>query len=380
MLGDRREVGAFPEEEEEGSGLEFILFSLWCFSSCVKEDLVGSRVLFPSVVKEDLVSVDTSSGQVDTSPRFQKTQLPEKGGQVDTSSGQVDTSSGQVDTRPSFQQSNLPNWESRSTLDQGRSVSISRSFKPSFQEEGQGNQGESLERRLLCKAREQIQLKRRRRRRISGISDAIKAEHHQLRRISIEFHQASSIEASASPLHRRTLFLRLFPSSQSLFFLISFCTLSHRALVCESSHSLCGLSRRAQFGVVVLRLLFESSCSVWSRRAPGILVVNFTDEGFMTKTIRKDLSKCGSQNQLDQQAEDVDTSSGQVDTSSRFQKTQLPEKGGQVDTSSGQVDTSSGQVDTSSGQVDTRPSFQQTSLPNWESRSTLDQGRSTHSG
>ncbi|MQL83830.1 hypothetical protein Taro_016327, partial [Colocasia esculenta] len=60
-----------------------------------------------------------------------------------------------------------------------RSVSISRSYKPSFQEERQGNQGESLERRLLCKAREQIQLKRLRRRRISGISDAIKAEYRQ---------------------------------------------------------------------------------------------------------------------------------------------------------------------------------------------------------
>ncbi|MQL93825.1 hypothetical protein Taro_026475, partial [Colocasia esculenta] len=82
-----------------------------------------------------------------------------------------------------------------------RFVSISRSCKPSFQEEGQGNQGESLERRLLCKAREQIQLKRLRRRRISGISDAIKAEHRQLRRISIDFHQGSSIEASARPLH-----------------------------------------------------------------------------------------------------------------------------------------------------------------------------------
>ncbi|MQM18154.1 hypothetical protein Taro_051143 [Colocasia esculenta] len=68
---------------------------------------------------------------------------------------------------------------------------------------------------LLCKAREQIQLKRRRRRRISGISDAIKAEHRQLRRISIEFHQASSIEASTRPLHRRTLFLHLFPLSQN---------------------------------------------------------------------------------------------------------------------------------------------------------------------
>ncbi|MQM05949.1 hypothetical protein Taro_038768, partial [Colocasia esculenta] len=161
---------------------------------------------------------------------------------VDTRSKQVDTRSGQVDTRPSFQQTSLPDWDSRAgrhTLAEtqkreflytrgclgfrgfdlglcahapqgtlwtygainthvpctpkvrepihylkkpfggqrgfSRSVSISRSCKPSFQEEGQGNQGESLERRLLCKAREQIQLKRLRRRRISGISDAIKA-------------------------------------------------------------------------------------------------------------------------------------------------------------------------------------------------------------
>ncbi|MQL93811.1 hypothetical protein Taro_026458 [Colocasia esculenta] len=31
-------------------------------------------------------------------------------------------------------------------------------------------------------------------------------------------------------------------------------------------------------------------------------------------------------------------------------------------------------------QVDTRPSFQHISLPDWDSRSTLDQVRSTHSG
>ncbi|MQM01019.1 hypothetical protein Taro_033771 [Colocasia esculenta] len=37
-------------------------------------------------------------------------------------------------------------------------------------------------------------------------------------------------------------------------------------------------------------------------------------------------------------------------------------------------------VDTRSSQVDTRPSFQQISLPDWDSRSTLDQVRSTHSG
>ncbi|MQL98555.1 hypothetical protein Taro_031273 [Colocasia esculenta] len=34
-------------------------------------------------------------------------------------------------------------------------------------------------------------------------------------------------------------------------------------------------------------------------------------------------------------------------------------------------------VDTRSSQVDTRPSFQQISLPDWDSRSTLDQIRST---
>ncbi|MQL69671.1 hypothetical protein Taro_001982 [Colocasia esculenta] len=80
--------------------------------------------------------------------------------------GSVDTRSKQVDTNPRFQKTQLPDWDSRS-------------YKPSFQEEVQGNQGESLERSLLCKAREQIQLKRHRRRRISGISDAIKAEHRQ---------------------------------------------------------------------------------------------------------------------------------------------------------------------------------------------------------
>ncbi|MQL70095.1 hypothetical protein Taro_002405 [Colocasia esculenta] len=36
-----------------------------------------------------------------------------------------------------------------------------------------------------------------------------------------------------------------------------------------------------------------------------------------------------------------------------------------------------GSVDTRSSEVDTRPSFQQISLPEWDSRSTLDQGRST---
>ncbi|MQL67869.1 hypothetical protein Taro_000137 [Colocasia esculenta] len=54
-----------------------------------------------------LGSVDTRSKQVDTSPRFQKTQLPEWDSRstLDQSSDYVvDTSSGQVDTRPSFQQ------------------------------------------------------------------------------------------------------------------------------------------------------------------------------------------------------------------------------------------------------------------------------------
>ncbi|MQM14069.1 hypothetical protein Taro_047001, partial [Colocasia esculenta] len=69
----------------------------------------------------------------------------------------------------------------------------------------------------------------------------------------------------------------------------------------------------------------------------------------------------------------VDTRSSEVDTRPSFQQISLPD----WDSS---VDTVPGSVDTRSGQVDTRPSFQQTSLPNWESRSTLDQGRSTHSG
>ncbi|MQM03009.1 hypothetical protein Taro_035783, partial [Colocasia esculenta] len=120
-----------------------------------RPNLMENKVFYGVKVSGYALSVDTRSKQVDTSPRLQKTQLPD--------------------------------WDSRSTLAQ------SRSYKPSFQEEDQGNQGGSLEKRLLFKAREQIQLKRLRRRRISGISDAIKAEHRQLRRISIDFHQASSI-------------------------------------------------------------------------------------------------------------------------------------------------------------------------------------------
>ncbi|MQM19743.1 hypothetical protein Taro_052756 [Colocasia esculenta] len=160
------------------------------------------------------------------------------GQQVDTRSGQVDTLRLKVREPIHFQKKPFGGQRGLS-----RSVSISRSYKPSFQEEGQGNQGESLERSLLCKAREQIQLKRRRRRRISGISDAIKAEHRQLRRISIDFHQGSSIEASTRPLHRRTLFLHLF----ALFLIVELWFVSRCTPVVV-------LSRRAQFGVVVLQL------------------------------------------------------------------------------------------------------------------------------
>ncbi|MQL71275.1 hypothetical protein Taro_003579 [Colocasia esculenta] len=49
-----------------------------------------------------------------------------------------------------------------------------------------------------------------------------------------------------------------------------------RALVCESSHSRCGLSRRAQFRVVVLRLLFEPSrsvCESLNSRVFGVVVL-----------------------------------------------------------------------------------------------------------
>ncbi|MQL93248.1 hypothetical protein Taro_025888 [Colocasia esculenta] len=84
----------------------------------------------------------------------------------------------------------------------------------------------------------------------------------------------------------------------------------------------------------------------------------------------------------------VDTRSSQVDTRPSFQQISLPD----WDIRS-TLDQSRfthfclGSVDTRSSQVDTRPSFQQISLPDWdirstldESRSTLDQGRSTHSG
>ncbi|MQL84659.1 hypothetical protein Taro_017161 [Colocasia esculenta] len=57
----------------------------------------------------------------------------------------------------------------------------------------------------------------------------------------------------------------------------------------------------------------------------------------------------------------VDTRSKQVDTKSSFQQISLPDW------------DSRSTLD----QVDTRPSFQQISLPDWDSRSTLDQVRST---
>ncbi|MQL97702.1 hypothetical protein Taro_030403, partial [Colocasia esculenta] len=54
------------------------------------------------------------------------------------------------------------------------------------------------------------------------------------------------------------------------------CFGSCRPLVCESSHSRCGLSRRAQFGVVVLLLLFEPSrsvCESLNSRLFGVIVL-----------------------------------------------------------------------------------------------------------
>ncbi|MQL80726.1 hypothetical protein Taro_013174 [Colocasia esculenta] len=76
----------------------------------------------------------------------------------------------------------------------------------------------------------------------------------------------------------------------------------------------------------------------------------------------------------------VDTRSSEVDTRPCFQQISLPDWDSRSTLDQVSVDTVPGSVDTRSGQVDTRPSFQQTSLPNSESRSTLDQGRSTHSG
>ncbi|MQM14748.1 hypothetical protein Taro_047682 [Colocasia esculenta] len=62
----------------------------------------------------------------------------------------------------------------------------------------------------------------------------------------------------------------------------------------------------------------------------------------------------------------VDTRSKQVDTSPRFQKTQLPD-----------LDSRS-TLNQSRSTLD--PVSSRTVLQKWDSRSTLDQGRSTHSG
>ncbi|MQL70048.1 hypothetical protein Taro_002325, partial [Colocasia esculenta] len=67
----------------------------------------------------------------------------------------------------------------------------------------------------------------------------------------------------------------------------------------------------------------------------------------------------------------VDTRSSQVDTRPSFQQISLP------DWDSRFIHFCLGSVDTKSSQIDTRPSFQQISLLDWDSRSTLDQVRST---
>ncbi|MQM21901.1 hypothetical protein Taro_054948, partial [Colocasia esculenta] len=154
--------------------------------------VVSTLDQYRSTLVPDSRKPSCQTGTVDTRSSFQQNSFTEMGQQVDTRSRQVDIlrlKLKNVGEPIHFQKKPFGGQRGFS-----RSVSISRSCKPPFQVEGQGNQGESLERRLLCKAREQIQLKRLRRRRISGISDAIKAEHRQLRRISIDFHQASSIE------------------------------------------------------------------------------------------------------------------------------------------------------------------------------------------
>ncbi|MQM04396.1 hypothetical protein Taro_037194 [Colocasia esculenta] len=80
----------------------------------------GSESL--KVFHEDRVKcVDTAPGSVDTSPRFQKTQLPD----WDSVSTQlvfhedrvkcVDTAPGSVNTSPRFQKTQLPDWDSVST-------------------------------------------------------------------------------------------------------------------------------------------------------------------------------------------------------------------------------------------------------------------------
>ncbi|MQL99333.1 hypothetical protein Taro_032055 [Colocasia esculenta] len=84
----------------------------------------------------------------------------------------------------------------------------------------------------------------------------------------------------------------------------------------ESSYSSCCLSHRAQFGVVVLQVFLESSCS----RVFGVVMLL-------------------------------------CELYSRFTHFYL------------------GSVDTRSKQVDTSPGFQKTQLPDWDSRSTLDQSR-----
>ncbi|MQM21642.1 hypothetical protein Taro_054686 [Colocasia esculenta] len=156
-------------------------------------------------------------GSVDTTINGVDTMAQSKGRNVKKRSTSVDTSLGQVDTRDRSQRNMLTGFHLRSTLNQINQLDhlkeadqVEADFCEEFKEDPESD----------CRAS-------------SKKLPEIKALHNST------FYKGVVCEPSSS-------------------------------VVCESSYSLCGLSSRAQFGVVVLRLLFEPSCSVWSRRAPGV--------------------------------------------------------------------------------------------------------------
>ncbi|MQM23139.1 hypothetical protein Taro_056202 [Colocasia esculenta] len=117
-----------------------------CWVECVLELL--------KVIPEDPVArlgqqVDTRSKQVDTSPRFQKTQLPDWDSRSTLDQRQVDTSSVQVDTRPSFQQTSFAEMGQQVDTRSGQvdTLRLKVDTRPSFQQTSFAKIGQQVDTR-----------------------------------------------------------------------------------------------------------------------------------------------------------------------------------------------------------------------------------------
>ncbi|MQL78499.1 hypothetical protein Taro_010923 [Colocasia esculenta] len=184
-------------------------------------------------------------------------------------------------------------------------------------------------------------------RRRTGNPDATEAEHRGLKKISNEFLQASSIQASAkkSPISLSSSFSKEAQRKGAREI--------HKYFMAKKSLN---ESRKSTIHKVVA-LTAHSMSSEHSASSPE----NKSSNG--SARSGTNISCKGS----------VDTTITGIDTMAQS-------KGRNVKKRASSVDTKPGQVDTTQSQVDTRAFSQGINWPVWDSVSTLLKGRSTHSG